>query len=69
MIDITRGKFMVIAIVKTLIRLDKDADLVEFLHLVQHECISMCISINDVNCRQTPQIEIFPHKKITFHKR
>jgi hypothetical protein len=55
---------MVDAVVKTLSGLEKDVDLVEFLRQVQNNCVET----DAPNDHQTPQVAIFPHKRLVLHK-
>jgi hypothetical protein len=61
----TKGTIMVEAIVMALSCLEEDVDLVEFLRIVQRKCFD----VNASSEHQTPQVAIFPHEKIIFHKK
>jgi hypothetical protein len=56
---------MVQAIVESLNGLEEDVDLVEFLRIVQRKCFD----VNASSEQQTPQVTIFPHKRVFFHKK
>jgi hypothetical protein len=60
----TKGTFMVDAVVKTLSGLEKDVDLIEFLQQVQNNCVKTDVLVE----HQTPQVTIFPTKRLIFHK-
>jgi hypothetical protein len=60
---------MVQALVCTLKNLKKDVDLAQFLRLVQHNAIAIIIVNGAKKDRQTPQVAISPHTKLTFRKR
>jgi hypothetical protein len=60
----TKGTIMVDAIIEALESLEKDVDLVEFLRIVQYKCVER----NALHDHQTPQVTIFPTKRLVFHK-
>jgi hypothetical protein len=59
------GTYMVTALLQTLEGHREDVDLSEFLRMVQNNVVNN----NAPQDHQTPQVAIFPHKKLTFLKK
>jgi hypothetical protein len=59
------GTFMVSAFKRVLDNLTEDLDSIEFLRRVQHQTLQIGTTV----ATQTPQIVVFPHKKLTFRNK